>query len=818
MRTVTTIKSAAVMLLAGLWLSQSAWASLGLGEARVQSFLGQELEVDIALVRSEETSVESLQVAVADVGDYGRLGVPADALSLGLGVTLDQSVDPPVIRLRSDRVVEEPFVQVLIDARWASGRILREYTLFFDPPAVPVAPPIRRPQEPEPVTAAPPVPIEVQTPVDAEVSQEPQPDDTSATDMEADRVRQDDDLSAPEAPESAGPDSLVAESGDTLWSIASDWRPGGLTMHQAMLSIFDRNPDAFMGDNINRLRRGARLVLPPAGDLRAMPPEEATRRFREQVRAWEASRSAPAVPPAPEPVPEPAIETEPAIEAEAIEPQGDVASEEAAPSTSENEMTPPAEDSAADEVVVESGADQVAADPLAQPRLELTPPDEDLMAETAAIGAERDRLSAQLSELQSQIAQEGLENAEMDALVDQARQAIESADAGGMMVASEDLARLEAQLREAREARAAEQEAAEAAAAEIQVEPQEQSSDVVRETPAASFLERWMWPLVAVGGGLLLLMTLIGIRRSRSASADEQAASEKDRPAADSQHVVSDQDELNDSLGPVAGSDPADAEDDETERDAEAALMGILDRPEDDEDAPASTPETETEANQTRFEDASGPDEDEDQDLARLSNRLEQDDENTPKPGTDGPETVALEDEDYEALFASDDDDSQGADALEEEPAHLTLDFDLPEDEQNEETDQDSVNSGASASPFEIDEGQSDGMGDQEQPDQPGGENEWFALDDSDQPDEGAPGLVEESLGDPDDESAELEGAAAEETAALSDEDAEVKLDLARAYISMEDPGSARVLLEEVVNDGSPSHREEAQKLMDSLR
>jgi len=51
----------------------------------------------------------------------------------------------------------------------------------------------------------------------------------------------------------------------------------------------------------------------------------------------------------------------------------------------------------------------------------------------------------------------------------------------------------------------------------------------------------------------------------------------------------------------------------------------------------------------------------------------------------------------------------------------------------------------------------------------------------------------------------------------LRDEDAEVKLDLARAYLSMDDPELARTLLEEIVSGGSVAMRERAQSLLDEI-
>jgi len=56
----------------------------------------------------------------------------------------------------------------------------------------------------------------------------------------------------------------------------------------------------------------------------------------------------------------------------------------------------------------------------------------------------------------------------------------------------------------------------------------------------------------------------------------------------------------------------------------------------------------------------------------------------------------------------------------------------------------------------------------------------------------------------------------------LSDEPATMsevgtKLDLARAYIDMGDPEGARSILEEVLQEGSNTQKQEAQRLMSSL-
>ena len=44
------------------------------------------------------------------------------------------------------------------------------------------------------------------------------------------------------------------------------------------------------------------------------------------------------------------------------------------------------------------------------------------------------------------------------------------------------------------------------------------------------------------------------------------------------------------------------------------------------------------------------------------------------------------------------------------------------------------------------------------------------------------------------------------------------KLDLARAYMDMGDPDGARSILEEVVEEGNVSQKQEAQRLLESVR
>jgi pilus assembly protein FimV len=403
--------------------------ALGLGEARVDSYLGQPLNVSIRLVQPESDAVDSLTVASASPQDYDRLGIPSNALSLDLDVSIDRSVEPPQVRVRSRREVADPVVQVLIDARWSSGRVLREYTLFLDPPTLPVAPPVRRVEAAEEVDApaqVTPAPDVAPAPETARepAAREPSPTAPRAIEPARDEPATSADPTPPRA-ETRAPEPAAAPAprrtdrsvgpiapGQTLWSIASAWRPStGLTMSQVMLAILDRNPEAFIDGNVNQLRRDAMLEMPSTDAIASIDPAEAERRMQAQMMGWQPMVDEPDVP---------------------------VISDEAVP-----------------EVMDESDPAPVADADDGSYRLEVVPPEGEAIDDVPAVSeTEIGEASRRLTELEDQFFIEGLEDDELFREVEEIRDAIEARDMAGLAVANEGLANLEARLREAREAQA----------------------------------------------------------------------------------------------------------------------------------------------------------------------------------------------------------------------------------------------------------------------------------------------------------------------------------------------------------------------------
>jgi pilus assembly protein FimV len=124
----------ALMLLAALLAAGTAQA-LSLGNASLQSRVGEPLRVSIPLGNLGTVTQGEIIVGHAPQADYARFGIDRAALSTPLRFELlvDKSGNASV-EVRSETPISEPFIDVVVEVRWPTGRLVREYTLLLDLP------------------------------------------------------------------------------------------------------------------------------------------------------------------------------------------------------------------------------------------------------------------------------------------------------------------------------------------------------------------------------------------------------------------------------------------------------------------------------------------------------------------------------------------------------------------------------------------------------------------------------------------------------------------------------------------------------------
>lgn len=269
------------LMAAAVCLSSIGAHAAGLGKITVLSPLGQPLraELDVTATRDE---LASMSAKLASPEAFKQVGIEYLPAFAGIRFVLDKRADgQPFLRVLTDRPVNEPFLDILVELTWASGRMVREYTMLLDPPDVfsksapaPVALPESKPAQKETVTAPAPAPAPMQA--------EPTP--------AAERPEPPAKAARPAAKPRTGDATRLVKTGDTLGKIAEESRPEGVSLDQMLVALFRSNQDAFSGNNMNRLKAGKILSLPDPDTVTAIAPAEARKTVLAQARDFNAYR------------------------------------------------------------------------------------------------------------------------------------------------------------------------------------------------------------------------------------------------------------------------------------------------------------------------------------------------------------------------------------------------------------------------------------------------------------------------------------------------------------------------------------------------
>ncbi|MEM0553366.1 MULTISPECIES: FimV/HubP family polar landmark protein [Aeromonas] len=220
---------------------------------------------------------------------------------------------------------------------------------------------------------------------------------------------------------------------DTLWSLASKYRPSSrVSVYQTMVAIYEKNPRSFADGNINHILVGSRILLPTAAEASVITDAEARAKFRSDNASWKglspkylankqahtakpvAAKAAPAKPevakaepakaaPAPlpavkaAPIPAPVTESKPAVETKVADAK-EVAKVNEAPA---KEAVAPAPSAASGTAPAPLPSD--LDKPVGKPATEMTLALEDANAQLAQVTEMNHRLKLRLQSLTEEV-------------------------------------------------------------------------------------------------------------------------------------------------------------------------------------------------------------------------------------------------------------------------------------------------------------------------------------------------------------------------------------------------------------------------------
>ncbi len=226
------IKTLSSAVACAVLLSPAASAA-ELGKITVLSAAGQPLRAEVELSAVKPGEAASLLAKLAPPDAYRQANVEFNPALNALTFAVESRNGTSFIRISSAQPVAEPLVDLLLELSSKSGRQVREYAFVLDTPEA-------RQTRGAQVTA--PVEPGKAKPAAAGV--------------------------APQAPKKPAGEYKV-KAGDTLSRIASELKPSGVSLDMMLVALYRANPDAFKGENMNRMQAGRILAVPGADAVRA---------------------------------------------------------------------------------------------------------------------------------------------------------------------------------------------------------------------------------------------------------------------------------------------------------------------------------------------------------------------------------------------------------------------------------------------------------------------------------------------------------------------------------------------------------------------
>ncbi len=221
----------------------SSAQALTLSRPVVQSKQGEALRAEIDVSEITPTEQVNLQASLATQEIYkaAKVELPSSNGSpLDIQIQLLQRDNGRIyLKISSKQAVSSNAIDLLIDLRWATGRLLRDLSLSIDDAKAPAQPVIS-----------------------------PAISDTPKTTQK-----------------------ISIKRGDTASHIAASQTPEGVSLEQMLLALLRNNPDAFVASNVNRMKEGALLTLPTEQEAKVVSREDARRQIQVQTKDFEAYRA-----------------------------------------------------------------------------------------------------------------------------------------------------------------------------------------------------------------------------------------------------------------------------------------------------------------------------------------------------------------------------------------------------------------------------------------------------------------------------------------------------------------------------------------------
>lgn len=288
-------RAAVLFCLAGLWSGHSAVHAASLGRLAVHSGPGQPLKADIEILSpppADKMSTLLVELASREDFQYAGIEYSPELRSLQLSL-INHDSGLLAVRLITAKPISTPVLSFLLVLRWSGGRQVREFTLNLEEGSKPgreQQPPALSSVPPSLLSSAPPRPLSGAVNEAVEVlpvpPAGPAPGSPATVVQKSPGKRAVPEVSMPPVAAASPSSGRRVRPGETLYRIALENKPPEISVEQMLWGLFQRNPEAFLGGNLNRLQAGAVLQMPDRESLAPAGAGAAKKIVAEHHQAW----------------------------------------------------------------------------------------------------------------------------------------------------------------------------------------------------------------------------------------------------------------------------------------------------------------------------------------------------------------------------------------------------------------------------------------------------------------------------------------------------------------------------------------------------
>lgn len=208
--------------------------AFGIGDIDMHSGFHEPVHAEVPLYNVNADDIQALDAGLAPPSTFRRVGLRRHPILDRLEFSVVERGEGIYVHIASDEAITEPFLSLILEVTSPRTRLLREYTVLLDPPT----------DASEPQTTG-----SKQTDSDAPAS--------DSADIERSPLQD-----PPTERDGPSKNFHWIESGETTLELAGRFAPDGVTAYQMAVALLRDNPDAFIEDNVHRLRSGRVLDIP----------------------------------------------------------------------------------------------------------------------------------------------------------------------------------------------------------------------------------------------------------------------------------------------------------------------------------------------------------------------------------------------------------------------------------------------------------------------------------------------------------------------------------------------------------------------------